>query len=133
MYIVTSNLKITHAPQGRSTMGMVPSKSHGIIIMVPLAKKLALMASIGTYPTMSFKIAIWFWMRNVYGINGQGFGATIQAINGVLECEVYDRSPLPLCFGRAARMMVTGGIIGLEVMTTTGGSSEQKSRQLAVS
>lgn len=47
--------------------------------------------------TISFKTALWYWMSNVHDVVGQGFGATIQAINGALECggknpnEVNDR------------------------------------------
>ncbi|KAJ4954490.1 hypothetical protein NE237_011273 [Protea cynaroides] len=38
----------------------------------------------------SFKTALWFWMNNCHSIitSGQGFGATIQAINGAIECMV---------------------------------------------
>ncbi|XP_010268233.1 PREDICTED: endochitinase PR4-like [Nelumbo nucifera] len=37
---------------------------------------------------VSFKTAFWFWMNNVHSImtSGQGFGATIRAING-MECD----------------------------------------------
>ncbi|KAF5194462.1 Endochitinase ep3 [Thalictrum thalictroides] len=40
-------------------------------------------------PIISFKTALWFWMNNVHSIitSGQGFGPTIRAINGALECE----------------------------------------------
>ncbi|KAK9725154.1 hypothetical protein RND81_05G125800 [Saponaria officinalis] len=34
----------------------------------------------------SFKSGLWFWMNNVHGVLNQGFGATIRAINGALEC-----------------------------------------------
>ncbi|XP_047951474.1 chitinase 5-like [Salvia hispanica] len=39
-------------------------------------------------PIISFKTALWFWMNNVHSliISGQGFGASIRAINGNLEC-----------------------------------------------
>ncbi|GMH27899.1 hypothetical protein Nepgr_029742 [Nepenthes gracilis] len=39
-------------------------------------------------PVVSFKTAFWYWMKNVHSIviSGQGFGATIRAING-LECD----------------------------------------------
>ncbi|EYU40975.1 hypothetical protein ABFS82_07G098400 [Erythranthe guttata] len=39
-------------------------------------------------PVISFKTALWFWMRTCHGpiTTGQGFGATIRAINGNLEC-----------------------------------------------
>ncbi|XP_051133362.1 chitinase 4-like [Andrographis paniculata] len=39
-------------------------------------------------PVVSFKTALWFWMRNCHNaiVSGQGFGATIRAINGQLEC-----------------------------------------------
>ncbi|PIA65653.1 hypothetical protein AQUCO_00100867v1 [Aquilegia coerulea] len=40
-------------------------------------------------PIISFKAALWFWMNNVHSIitSGQGFGPTIRAINGALECD----------------------------------------------
>ncbi|KAL9240676.1 hypothetical protein vseg_014867 [Gypsophila vaccaria] len=34
----------------------------------------------------SFKSGLWFWMNNVHSVLSQGFGATIRAINGALEC-----------------------------------------------
>ncbi|PAN38856.1 hypothetical protein PAHAL_7G202600 [Panicum hallii] len=37
-------------------------------------------------PVIAFKTALWFWMKNVHGVMPQGFGATIRAINGALEC-----------------------------------------------
>ncbi|KAF8703563.1 hypothetical protein HU200_032377 [Digitaria exilis] len=37
-------------------------------------------------PTIAFKTALWFWMNNVHNVMPQGFGATIMAINGALEC-----------------------------------------------
>ncbi|XP_031256548.1 chitinase 5-like [Pistacia vera] len=37
-------------------------------------------------PAVSFKAALWFWMSNVHSVMNQGFGATIQKINGALEC-----------------------------------------------
>ncbi|CAL5068647.1 unnamed protein product [Urochloa decumbens] len=36
--------------------------------------------------TVAFKTALWFWMNNVHQVMSQGFGATIRAINGDLEC-----------------------------------------------
>nr|CAB3487487.1 unnamed protein product [Digitaria exilis] len=38
-------------------------------------------------PVVSFKSALWFWMDNVHLVMPQGFGATIRAINGALECD----------------------------------------------
>ena len=35
---------------------------------------------------VSFKAALWFWMQNVHQVVNQGFGATIKAINGAVEC-----------------------------------------------
>ncbi|KAK4403519.1 Chitinase 5 [Sesamum angolense] len=37
---------------------------------------------------ISFRTAFWFWMNNCHNAitSGQGFGATIRAINGPLEC-----------------------------------------------
>ncbi|XP_076897864.1 endochitinase EP3-like [Bidens hawaiensis] len=40
---------------------------------------------VGSNSLISFQTALWFWMNNVHSIIGQGFGATIQAINGI-EC-----------------------------------------------
>ncbi|KAJ1271697.1 hypothetical protein BS78_06G145800 [Paspalum vaginatum] len=37
-------------------------------------------------PVIAFKTAFWFWMNNVHKVMPQGFGATIRAINGALEC-----------------------------------------------
>ncbi|RZC64096.1 hypothetical protein C5167_025857 [Papaver somniferum] len=39
-------------------------------------------------PAVSFRTALWYWMRSVHKIitSGQGFRATIEAINGALEC-----------------------------------------------
>nr|CAB3454515.1 unnamed protein product [Digitaria exilis] len=37
-------------------------------------------------PVVAFKTALWFWMNNVHPVMPQGFGATIRAINGALEC-----------------------------------------------
>ena len=37
-------------------------------------------------PVVSFKSALWFWMDNVHQVMPEGFGATIRAINGALEC-----------------------------------------------
>ncbi|XP_021751974.1 acidic endochitinase SP2-like [Chenopodium quinoa] len=34
----------------------------------------------------AFKAAMWYWMTNVHSVMNQGFGATIKAINGALEC-----------------------------------------------
>lgn len=43
---------------------------------------------VATDPSISFRTALWFWMNNVQSllISGQGFGATIRAINGG-ECD----------------------------------------------
>lgn len=43
---------------------------------------------------ISFRTALWFWMNNVHNaiISGQGFGATIRAINGNQECDGGSRS-----------------------------------------
>ncbi|KAK2425119.1 Chitinase family protein [Trifolium repens] len=37
-------------------------------------------------PSVAFKCALWFWMNNVHSVLPQGFGATIRAINGAIEC-----------------------------------------------
>nr|GMD23535.1 endochitinase EP3-like [Ipomoea batatas] len=38
---------------------------------------------------ISFKTALWYWMKYCHSliISGQGFGATIRAINGQIECD----------------------------------------------
>lgn len=38
-------------------------------------------------PVVSFKTALWYWMEFVRPVMNQGFGATIRAINGQLECD----------------------------------------------
>ncbi|XP_031124075.1 endochitinase EP3-like [Ipomoea triloba] len=44
---------------------------------------------VATDPVISFKTALWFWMNNCHSLvtSGQGFGATIRAISGQLECD----------------------------------------------
>ncbi|KAI3973734.1 hypothetical protein MKX01_031154 [Papaver californicum] len=44
--------------------------------------------TVAKHPIISFKTALWFWMNNVHSIitSGKGFGATIRAINGAIEC-----------------------------------------------
>ncbi|TXG72772.1 hypothetical protein EZV62_001351 [Acer yangbiense] len=37
-------------------------------------------------PAISFKTALWFWMTKVHSVVNKGFGATIQEVNGGLEC-----------------------------------------------
>ncbi|KAK6914511.1 Chitin-binding, type 1 [Dillenia turbinata] len=39
--------------------------------------------------TISFKTALWYWMNHCHEIivSGEGFGETIRAINGALECD----------------------------------------------
>ena len=41
---------------------------------------------VATDVVTSFKTALWFWMNNVHSVVNQGFGATIRAINGAIEC-----------------------------------------------
>ncbi|KAL3828463.1 hypothetical protein ACJIZ3_017265 [Penstemon smallii] len=43
---------------------------------------------VATNNVISFRTALWFWMNNCHGpiTSGSGFGATIRAINGPLEC-----------------------------------------------
>ncbi|GLT91588.1 hypothetical protein SLE2022_094680 [Rubroshorea leprosula] len=43
--------------------------------------------TVATDPVISFKTALWYWVNNVEPVLGQGFGATIRAINGALECD----------------------------------------------
>ncbi|KAF3537829.1 hypothetical protein F2Q69_00020013 [Brassica cretica] len=42
---------------------------------------------VGSNPTVAFMTALWFWVNNVRPVLNQGFGATIRAINGKLECD----------------------------------------------
>ncbi|EYU40983.1 hypothetical protein ABFS82_07G097600 [Erythranthe guttata] len=44
---------------------------------------------VATDRIISFKTALWYWMNNCHDriISGQGFGSTIRAINGPLECD----------------------------------------------
>ncbi|XP_030942677.1 endochitinase EP3-like [Quercus lobata] len=42
--------------------------------------------TVATDVVVSFKAALWFWMTNVRPVVSQGFGATIRAINGAIEC-----------------------------------------------
>ncbi|XP_048142005.1 endochitinase EP3-like isoform X2 [Rhodamnia argentea] len=42
--------------------------------------------TVATDPLISFKTAFWYWMNSVRPVINQGFGATIRAINGALEC-----------------------------------------------
>ncbi|KAG2326706.1 hypothetical protein Bca52824_009434 [Brassica carinata] len=46
---------------------------------------------VSSNPTLAFRTALWFWVNNVRPVLNQGFGATIRAINGNLECN--GRSP----------------------------------------
>ncbi|KAI4299784.1 hypothetical protein L6164_033210 [Bauhinia variegata] len=47
--------------------------------------------TVANVPVVSFKSALWFWMQNVRPVISQGFGATIRAINGAIECD--EKSP----------------------------------------
>ncbi|KAI4304133.1 hypothetical protein MLD38_039684 [Melastoma candidum] len=38
-------------------------------------------------PLVSFKASLWYWMNSVHSKMSEGFGATIRAINGALECD----------------------------------------------
>ncbi|XWS35323.1 hypothetical protein CRYUN_Cryun21dG0116100 [Craigia yunnanensis] len=42
-------------------------------------------------PVVSFKTALWYWMIAVRPVVSQGFGATIKAINGAVECGGKER------------------------------------------
>ncbi|XP_038691458.1 endochitinase PR4-like [Tripterygium wilfordii] len=42
--------------------------------------------SVANDPVLAFKTGLWFWMNNVRPVVTQGFGATIQRINGAIEC-----------------------------------------------
>ncbi|KAI4299783.1 hypothetical protein L6164_033209 [Bauhinia variegata] len=47
--------------------------------------------TVANVPVVSFKSALWFWIQNVRPLISQGFGATIRAINGAIECD--EKSP----------------------------------------
>ena len=47
--------------------------------------------TVATDPIMSFKTALWYWVNFAEPVMCQGFGATIQAINGAFECK--ERNP----------------------------------------
>ncbi|XP_038712404.1 endochitinase EP3-like [Tripterygium wilfordii] len=38
-------------------------------------------------PLVAFRTGLWYWMNSVRPVINQGFGATIRAINGALECD----------------------------------------------
>ena len=42
--------------------------------------------TVATDPVISFKTALWYWVNAVQPVISQGFGATIRAINGAIEC-----------------------------------------------
>ncbi|KAF3451030.1 hypothetical protein FNV43_RR07119 [Rhamnella rubrinervis] len=42
--------------------------------------------TVATDAVVSFKTALWFWKENVRSVLSQGFGATINKINGAVEC-----------------------------------------------
>lgn len=44
-----------------------------------------------TDPLVSFRSALWYWTTVVQPVIGQGFGATIRAINGPQECDGVNR------------------------------------------
>jgi chitinase len=43
--------------------------------------------AVGNNAVISFKTAVWYWVSFVQSQMSQGFGATIRAINGPLECD----------------------------------------------
>ncbi|KAF3451027.1 hypothetical protein FNV43_RR07116 [Rhamnella rubrinervis] len=43
--------------------------------------------TVASDPVIAFKTALWYWMRSVRPVINEGFGATIRAINGALECD----------------------------------------------
>nr|VDD57337.1 unnamed protein product [Brassica oleracea] len=43
--------------------------------------------TVATDPVISFKTALWYWTNRVQPVISQGYGATIRAINGALECD----------------------------------------------
>ncbi|KAK9159575.1 hypothetical protein Syun_005916 [Stephania yunnanensis] len=49
--------------------------------------------TVGNDPVVAFKTGLWFWMNTCHSLvtSGKGFGSTIRAINGFLEC--HGRKP----------------------------------------
>ncbi|KAK9141251.1 hypothetical protein Scep_010932 [Stephania cephalantha] len=45
--------------------------------------------TVGNDPVVAFKTGLWFWMNTCHSLvtSGKGFGGTIRAINGFLECD----------------------------------------------
>jgi chitinase len=43
--------------------------------------------AVGNDAVVSFKTAVWYWVNSVQSQMSQGFGATIRAINGAIECD----------------------------------------------
>ncbi|KAL2328888.1 hypothetical protein Fmac_022315 [Flemingia macrophylla] len=43
--------------------------------------------TVASDPVVSFKTGLWYWTQFVRSVLDQGFGATIRAINGQLECD----------------------------------------------
>ncbi|KAL0413873.1 UNVERIFIED_CONTAM: Chitinase 6 [Sesamum radiatum] len=56
---------------------------------------------VATDRDISFRTTVWYWMNNCHDpiVFGQGFGATIRAINGPLECDGRTRTRLALVSG----------------------------------
>ncbi|KAL4386805.1 hypothetical protein GQ457_09G014070 [Hibiscus cannabinus] len=70
---------------GKSYYGRGPIQLTGNALKLELLKNPEIVA---TGPVVSFKASLWYWMNAVRPVIGQGFGATIKAINGRLECGV---------------------------------------------
>ncbi|BAT90862.1 hypothetical protein LR48_Vigan08g166200 [Vigna angularis] len=43
--------------------------------------------TVGSDPVVSFKTALWYWTENVSPVMEQGFGETIRAMKGEVECD----------------------------------------------
>ncbi|KAK9138759.1 hypothetical protein Sjap_009353 [Stephania japonica] len=45
--------------------------------------------TVGNDPVVAFKTGLWFWNNTCHSLvtSGEGFGATIRAINGFIECD----------------------------------------------
>ncbi|KAF2321975.1 hypothetical protein GH714_005074 [Hevea brasiliensis] len=66
-------------------------------------------------PVVSFKTALWFWMNNVRPVVNQGFGATIRAINGAIECNGGNSGAVQARIGYS-QIIVTSLVFHLEII-----------------
>lgn len=83
--IVTRPTLSTHVPLTKGTMGVDQFNYHGTVSND--CDGLNDPETVANDACVSFKTALWYWTQNVSPVMSQGFGATIRAINGQLECD----------------------------------------------